>query len=249
MNMPNEDLNSRLSTGAISTDQRLLHLLQIHDSAFPIGSYTQSFGLETYIQQDLVRTKAQVIDYCQSYLYHNLAGGDAILVQASHKAAKEKDLDQLAYLEQTCNAMKLAQESREGSIKMGKQFLQTILPLHESEMPFLKAWKEKIDHEPHTRGHYAILYGIYTALLDVDVDRAVLTFLYSSINGIIQNAVRGVPLGQHNGVQAMYALLGDVETAAKLVGRATLEDLHNNALSIEMASMQHEHLFSRLFIS
>ena len=32
-------------------------LLQINDSAFPIGSYTQSFGLETYVQKGLITNK------------------------------------------------------------------------------------------------------------------------------------------------------------------------------------------------
>ncbi|UOQ94745.1 urease accessory protein UreF [Halobacillus shinanisalinarum] len=241
-----EDSNNRLNTGGISTDQQLLHLFQIHDSAFPIGSYTQSFGMETYIQQNMIKTKQDLIEYCKSYLYYNLACGDGILIKESYKAAENEDFDKLAKLEQICNGMKLAKESRDGSIKMGKQFLQTVLPLSESKL--VNEWKNKFDNKV-IKGHYPVLYGIYTASLDVHVEQAVLTFLYASVNGLIQNAVRAVPLGQNNGVQAMYELLSPIEEASHIVENSTLDDLHNNALGIEMASMQHEYLFSRLFIS
>ena len=57
-----DDSNSRSNTVDTPTDSALLRLFQIHDSAFPIGSYTQSYGMETYIQEDLIRTKEDLID-------------------------------------------------------------------------------------------------------------------------------------------------------------------------------------------
>ncbi|AXF57980.1 urease accessory protein UreF [Salicibibacter kimchii] len=202
--------------------------------------------METYIQNDQIRTKQALIDYCQTYLFHNLGSGDAILVKESHQAAGNQDFDRLIYLEQICNAMKLAKESRDGSIKMGRQFLQTIFPLEESAL--LDEYKRRFDDQ-QLKGHHAILYGIYTAHLDIDIQKAVLTFLYSSVNGLIQNAVRAVPLGQHNGVQAMYEMLPSIKETTNRVMNNTMDNMSNNALAIEMASMQHEYLFSRLFIS
>ncbi len=87
--------NSRSNTVDTPTDSALLRLFQIHDSAFPIGSYTQSYGMETYIQEDLIRTKEDLIDYCTSFLFHNLVRGDAILIQEAYAAAKERDVGRL----------------------------------------------------------------------------------------------------------------------------------------------------------
>ena len=47
----------------------------------------------------------------------------------------------------------------------------------------------------------------------------------------------------------MNELIGPVTEAAELVSTLTLDDISNNALGIELASMKHEYLFSRLFIS
>ena len=58
-----------------------------------------------------------------------------------------------------------------------------------------------------------------------------------------------MPFGQTTGVQATYELIGQVTEAAELVATLTEDDISNNALGIELASMKHEYLFSRLFIS
>lgn len=246
MKRQKDDLNSHSNTVATLTDSSLLQLFQIHDSAFPIGSYTHSYGMETYIQEDLIRTKEDLISFCTSFLFQNLVRGDAILIKEAYAAAEAGDMDKLLELEQLCGAIKLAKESRDASINVGRQFIRTVMPLGTD--PFLAEWKERIDAKT-VKGHYAILYGIYSATTGVSAHHAVMTYLYATINGLITNAVRAVPFGQNTGVQAMNKLIGPVTEAAELVGNLTIEDISNNALGIELASMKHEYLFSRLFIS
>jgi len=202
--------------------------------------------METYIQEDRIQTKEQLIDFCTSYLFHNLVRGDAILIQEAYTAALEKDVDKLLYLEQLCGAMKLAKESREASVNLGRQFIRTVSPL--STDAFLSEWKERIDAKS-IKGHYAVLYGIYSATKEVSLHHAVMMYLYAAVNGLVQNAVRAVPFGQNTGVQAVNALIQPVTEASALVATLTLDDISNNALGIELASMKHEYLFSRLFIS
>ncbi|MFC9541808.1 urease accessory protein UreF [Lysinibacillus sp. NPDC056959] len=246
MKRQSDVLNNRSNTVDTLTDLSILHLLQIHDSAFPIGSYTHSYGMETYIQRDLIRTKEQLIQFCKAYLMQNLVYGDAIIIQESFHAAVSKDEARLKKLDELCGAMKLAKESRDASVNVGKQFVRTVAPLVEN--PFIEQWKEKIERE-EVKGHYAVLYGIYCEEFGINVYHAIMTFMYASISGLVQNAVRSVPFGQNTGVQALHELLAYVEQAAKKVIDLTIDDLANNALGIELASMKHEFLFSRLFIS
>lgn len=246
MRQLNDASNSLSNTVAIPTDLQFLRLLQIHDSAFPIGSYTQSYGMETYIQEDIIRTKEDLIAFCSTFLFQNLAYGDAILIQESHAAARNRDIDRLLQLEQLCGAIKLAKESRDASVNLGRQFIRTVAPLVED--PFFDEWKNRIQLN-EAKGHYAILYGIYCAVNELDIHHSVLSYLFASVNGLVQNAVRAVPFGQNTGVQAMHVLSEAVVEAAKLVSTLKERDLCNNALGIELASMKHEYLFSRLFIS
>ncbi|WP_243458047.1 urease accessory protein UreF [Sporosarcina sp. Te-1] len=246
MNQLKDASSSRSNTAATLTDFNFLQLMQIHDSAFPIGSYTQSYGMETYIQEDLIRTKEDLLAFCKTYLFDNLAYGDAILIREAYFAAQQRDVGCLLHLEQLCGAIKLAKESRDASVNLGRQFIRTAAPLVTA--PFFDEWLGRIKRG-EIKGHYAVLYGVYCAVNDIGAHQAIMTYLFSSINGLVQNAVRAVPFGQNTGVQAMHELITSITEAAALVANLTEADICNNALSIELASMKHEYLFSRLFIS
>ena len=46
-----------------SIDKNLFMLFQINDSLFPIGAYSHSYGLETYIQKKLVTDIDSAFEY------------------------------------------------------------------------------------------------------------------------------------------------------------------------------------------
>ncbi len=98
-------------------------------------------------------------------------------------------------------------------------------------------------------GHYAVIYGIITALLKLDKEKATCAFLYNAAVGIITNAVKLVPLGQTDGQQIIYNVQPLIETLTLEIMELD-RDLHgvcNAALDIKC--MQHEHLYSRLYMS
>ncbi|KXH80976.1 urease accessory protein UreF [Sporosarcina sp. HYO08] len=220
--------------------------MQIHDTAFPTGSFAHSFGMETYIQENVIRKEDDLREFCDMYLRQNLASTDAILVKEAYRLAKEQDKQGLIRLENICHAIKLSPETRKGSAMMGRQFLQTVHSLNDEEL--LTFWYEKLKNK-EIKGHFPIVYGIYTALLGIDLKMSLETFLYSSITSLVQNAVRAIPLGQTSGVQTIFSLLPVIQETASHVMTLDLDDLDNNSVALEIASMKHEFLHSRLFIS
>ena len=246
MNNQSEGSKNHSNTEDTNTNPWLLHLIQIHDTAFPTGSFAHSFGMETYIQDRDIRTAEDLRDFCDMYLRHNLASTDAIIVQEAYRLAKENDIQGLIRLENICHAIKLSPETRKGSMMMGRQFLQTVHPLNDDEL--LTMWYKKFKSK-EIKGHYPVVYGIYTAMLGVDAKISLETFLYSSITSLIQNGVRAIPLGQNSGVQTIFSLLPVIQETASRVKTLTMDDLDNNSIGLEIASMKHEFLHSRLFIS
>ena len=46
----------------------LMHILQICDSLFPVGAFTLSNGLETYVQHDIITSPKELEEYLHSYI-------------------------------------------------------------------------------------------------------------------------------------------------------------------------------------
>lgn len=246
MNNQNEGSKSRSNIRDINTDPWFLHLMQIHDTAFPIGSFAHSFGMETYIQENAICNEDDLRAFCNMYLRYNLASTDAVIVKEAYHLAKKCDTQGLTRLEKICHAIKLSPETRKGSTMIGRQFLKTVRLLNDQGL--LVLWHDKLKTRD-IKGHYPVAYGIYTAMIGVDAGRSLETFLYSSITALIQNAVRAVPLGQMSGVKTTFSLLPVIQETAGQVMGSNLEDLANNSIALEIASMKHEFLHSRLFIS
>lgn len=246
MNNQSEGSKNHSNTKDTNTDPWFLHLVQIHDTAFPTGSFAHSFGMETYIQEDIIRDEDDLLKFCNMYLQFNLASTDAIIVKEAHDLAKKQDIQGLVHLEKICHGIKLSPETRKGSMMIGRQFLKTVNSLSDEEL--LNTWYEKLENND-INGHYPVVYGIYTALLGADAKISLETFLYSSITALVQNAVRAIPLGQMSGVKTTFSLLAAIRETAGHVLNLNMNDLDNNSIALEIASMKHEFLHSRLFIS
>lgn len=96
----------------------LLSLLQISDPALPIGGYSHSSGLETYVQKGLVHDVASAKDFVTQMLVQNLQYTDAAFMSLAYDAARKKDLEKVRSLDEECSAVKLATEVRTASQKL-----------------------------------------------------------------------------------------------------------------------------------
>lgn len=250
MSSQSEDLKSPSNTRGINTDQgfcpQLLHLIQIHDTAFPTGSFGHSFGMETFIQDGALTTSDELLEFCAMYLRHSLGSLDGIIVKEAYRLAKTRDVAALIRLEELCQGVKLSSESRAGSAMLGRQFLNAVRPL--SDDGLLAIWQEKMRRQ-EIAGHYPLVYGIYTAALNTDPVLAVETFLYSSVAALVQNAVRAIPLGPRSGVKVIFSLLPTIHEVARSIESRDLDSISNESVALEIASIRHAFLGSRLFMS
>jgi urease accessory protein UreF len=58
---------------------------------------------------------------------------------------------------------------------------------------------EKAIQNKEANSHYCIVFGVYAYLMKIPLYEALLGFYYTSVAGMITNAVKLVPLGQLDG--------------------------------------------------
>ena len=138
-------------------------LLQFTDSFFPTGAFAHSLGLETYVQDGHVHDRETLESFLRAALNHGIRTGDALAVALTYKAT---EIEQIVLLDQRLTAMKISRELREGSVKIGKQFLRTAATLAESEM--LDEYVKRIQSRK-CAGHHAVAYGLVACAAKIDL--------------------------------------------------------------------------------
>jgi|SRR6185437_80146 len=226
-----------------------LLILQINDALFPIGSYTQSYGLETYVQKQTINDVYTLKKYLVQNLEINLLYSDILAVKLGYEAAQSHELDHVIELDSILSATKAALETRSASIKLSSRFIKTISAFNLEFKNEIFNQYINLVNENKCLGHYALTYGILCGALNLDKSSAILHFSYAQASGIINNGVKLIPLSQTSGQVLLRDMQVHINSVVLKVEYLTIDDLGRTAPGFELRSMQHETLYSRLYMS
>lgn len=224
---------------------QLLLLLQWTDSAFPMGAFAHSGGLETGTQSGEIATPAELLSYISAKL-ENAAGTDLIIIHCAMTAYAQGDTGQIIYLDELCAAAKIAQETRQAGEKIGRRMLDNVLNMLPDER--LSAYRSMIT-AGRVYGHHAVVHGLVCAAAGIEPRTALLAFTYGMVAGQTSAALKLMSIGQTQAQGVLGASHSAMQFAVESALARTLDDFGSFAPVLDIRAMQHEYLFRRLFIS
>ena len=217
--------------------------LQLCDSAFPSGAFSQSFGLETAIAERGVHDAAAVAAWIGEYLERSLATLDArAFVLGMRGAAPPAELDAVLA------ASVFALDVRAANRRLARATLEAYLAMGIGDEA-IGAYRDAI-LSGAASGQHALACMLGYRAIGTPVEDAVCGYLSAAASALAAVAARAVPLGQRDVGALLWRLREPIADFARSACAArSLDDLTSSALTCEIDAMRHTQLDARLFAS
>lgn len=226
----------------------LLSLLHVADPTLPIGGYSHSNGLETYVQKGIVNSKEAAAEFLNNMLSTSILHNDAAYVRLTYEAMQgKKSFEKVVELDEECSAMKSPREIREASHKLGTRLLKIFIE-EGNEDKFLNKFADYVTKNKDV-GNYPVVYGVISYLLEIPLKEALTAFYFSTATGMITNAVKLVPLGQIEGQKILFEVKKNIDGWVEKTINLEENKIGLSNVGFDLRAMQHERLYSRLYMS
>jgi urease accessory protein len=211
-----------------------MRLLTWLSPAFPTGAFAYSHGLEWAVETHDIHDGETLRAWLEAVIAHGSGRNDTILLRQAHRAA----LDPAALREVAglARATAASRERYDEALAQGRAFVRAAA-----------GWNLPADLPQDIP--YAVAVGAMAGAHGIDEDTTASAYLQTFASNLISAAVRLVPLGQTTGLQTLAALEPTILDVVAATKDATVDDLGGCAFRSDLAAMQHETQYTRLFRS
>lgn len=222
-------------------------LLQINDALFPIGSYTHSFGLESYVQKGWVKDKETALSYLKANLGTQFLHNELLSLKLTYEYASKGGRDglkKILELEENLCISTSPIELRNANQKLGTRFLKTIKIMPLALNKFFQEYFATTVTPTHSSA-----YGVFCASMKLKLDPSLKHYLYAQSSNTVTNCVKTIPLSQSDGQKILLELQGTFEILLKKLKKLDINYLCASSIHNDIKAMQHQTLYSRLYMS
>lgn len=217
-------------------DRAWLTLLQLHDSALPIGAFAHSSGLERYAERGM--TAGALEAWLRVQLRLGFGRLDLAALALAYQAPPDDDMDQLGA---TLDAWKSVPSLREASLALGRRTLGLAR----------RVWPDAAAAVtlPPERCHHAVVVGRLSLVLGLPLRASALAFAQGSVANALAAATRCLPLGPERAQALLAAVQGEVVDAVERVLGDPTASLWSATPGADLRAAEQPRMASRMFES
>lgn len=219
-----------------------LLLFQITDSAFPLGSFAFSYGLESMAKLGRIKDVSHFRKYLLNVLTQ-ISSSEMPFLNSAYRCAPG-EFDTLVAVFERLEAFTTIPCIHKASITQGRSLLQIVKAVYpEHNFHQFASWLQQ--HNIPT--HYSPIFGTVSRTIGLSHLQALSAYAYMALRDQVSAAIRLGLLGPHEAQAILRETLGHVDAT---IHRA--KDLEYNrafkvAVALEIAQARHPSLYSHLF--
>lgn len=224
----------------------VMQLLQFTDSAFPVGTFSFSNGLETASFEHLVRDKATLRDFARSQAWQ-AAFTDGIAALHAFRAFKRNDAEAILLADSELMLSKMNDEARQMLTRMGKKLAELGVRLYPDDK-LVAHWLSDIV-AGNTPGMYPVSQGIMFARAGLSEEDLFFSHQYGVINMVLSAALRCVRVSHYDTQEILFELSEETERLYKMVRDMRLDEMNAFFPELDILASLHEKGTQRMFMS
>ncbi|WP_051677221.1 urease accessory protein UreF [Bradyrhizobium sp. URHD0069] len=221
----------------------LYRLMTWLSPSFPVGAFSYSSGIEWAVEAGDIGDAAALRDWLASMLADGPGFCDGAFLAHAHRAAASHDNAALREVAELAAAFVPSRERQLETSAQGRAFVDIARA----------AWNcdglERMIEHCDGPIVYPVAVGLVSAAHAIPLAPTMHAFFHAVISNWISAGARLVPLGQTDSQRVLVQLEPLVIATAKRALRASLDDLGSASFRADLASMQHETQYTRLFRS
>lgn len=235
-----------MRTMSITTMTELFRLIQFTDSAFPVGTFSFSNGLETAAHLGLVHDAATLKSFTKSVALQ-AAFSDGVTALLSFRAAQADDYASILAADRQIELFKMNDEARLMLSRMGKKMAELGCMLYGDKTLF-GIWLRDIK-KGKTPGFFPVAQGLAFALSHMDERALFVSHQYGVMNMVLSAALRCIRVSHYDTQKILFELGADVEHHYEKARSMTFENMNSFVPELDILASMHEKGTMRMFMN
>lgn len=226
--------------------RNLFRLIQFSDSAFPIGTFSFSNGLETAAHLGIAHDAKTLAEYARSAAWQ-AATSDAVAALHAFRGAIAQDYAAVLAADRQIYNFRLNDEGRLMLCRMGKKLAELTAGLLEKDDLFTK-WLDDINGG-NTPGTFPAAQGLAFARLGLTEKELFASHQYGVINMVLSAALRCVRVSHYDTQKILFDLSKEIDAAYEEARGMTFGDMRSFVPQMDLFASLHEKGSMRMFMN
>ncbi len=219
----------------------LYRLMAWLSPSYPVGAFAYSHGIEWAVEDGRVTDEATLAAWVESIVRHGAGWSDAVLFSNAYSC--DGDPARLAEVNDFAVALTPSTERHLETTAQGMAFVKAT----KDAWPWAKA--EQVSDALGPEIAYPVAVAAAASAHGIPLAAALNAYLHGFAANLVSAGVRLIPLGQSAGQRILAGLESTITETAAAAEDASLDEVGGIAVLSDIAAMQHETQYTRLFRS